>query len=212
MSFFTTDKSVDKLQESSMDFIKEGGIYDVTLDAVSVDTNAKGARSLNFNIDYKGSKTTLYGLRLDNNDGSENFQRPIFNKLCVVLGIDEVTAPEKQTHMLGRDRKPAELMVLDQFTGEEVKVRVQYVYTRYNGKIIERREIKSFYRASDGASALEITNGEKFGEQMAKDLAYCKPIYKDGITEEEVEAWKLAKSGKTPTPTATTPSASVNPF
>ncbi len=213
MSFFQTDKSQEALKENSFEYIKTSGIYDVTIDAVSVVTNEHNARSLNFNIDYKGSKTTIYGLRLDNNNGEPNFGAAIFNRLCVILDIDEVQDPEPQTLLIGKDKKPTNLLVLDQFSGLQVKMRILYTYDKYNDKIVERRDISNFYRIEDGATALEITNGSEVGVQLAKDMKYADNIkYTDKVTPEEVEAWKAAKKGNAPKAATPSPATNPNPF
>lgn len=207
-------------------FISKSGIYDVILKTVSVATNAHNARSLNFNVEYQGSMQTFYGLKLDNNDGSTNFQAAIFEKLCVVTGNadDEgniaISDPEIQTHKLGKDQVPTDLSVLDDFTDIPVKIQIQNVYSRYNGEIKENREIKSFFSEA-GGSASEIMNKAPLGEQLKKDADYAlKDAYRDSRkgagdapTVDEVDAWKAAKSGKTPktTPKAN-PGAAANAF
>ena len=59
---------------------------------------------------------------------------------------------------------------------------------------MERREIKNFYRQSDGATASEIQIGDGFGNQLQKDMKYASNItYNDGLTEEVVNKWKEDK-------------------
>lgn len=194
-AFHKTDISKEALKDTSFEYITTSGIYDVTIETLSVETNKKGARSLNLNVDYKGSKTTIYGLRLDNNDGSANFGRAIFNKLCIIAGIDSVEAPEEQTHILGKDKVPTQLQVLDQFSDLLVKIRLGYSYHMYNGKIQERRDIKAFYRAEDGATANEIASELPAGEQLLKDMKYATDVtYKDGLTKEDIDEWKKPSS------------------
>ena len=54
-----------------------------------------------------------------------------------------------------------------------------------------------FYRASDGATAAEILNETQVGVQLEKDLKYASENkYDDGLTVEEVEAWKAEGKGK----------------
>jgi hypothetical protein len=210
MAFFVAKKDQSSIQDGG-NYINKSGIYPVTIKTVSVVVNNKGARSLNFNVDYKGSNEVFYGLKLDNNDGSENFEAKIFNKLVVIAGLDVVSDPEIQEHLLGKDRIPTDLAVLTDFTDLPVKIRVQFEYSKYNGEIKERRLIKAFYR-EDGASAAEIINGTQPGVQLSKDMAYAENVtYRDGLTAEEVAAWKAAKKsgGATPAPKAT---PAANPF
>lgn len=213
MAFFKTQTDKDSIKESSFEYIKEGGIYDVTIKFLSVKQNKHGARSLDFNVDYKGSNTTFYGLKLDNNDGSPNYQRNLFNKLCVIAGIEEVDNPVDREHKVGKDQKLQNFAVLDQFDDMNVKVRVVFIYSKYEGEIREQREIKNFYRYEDGATAGEIVNGLVAGTQLGKDIILgAKPVYKDGLTEQEVEEWKASQSkADKPAEPANKPAAK-NPF
>lgn len=195
MAFFQTSKTADAVKDGGGEYISKSGMYPVTLKIVSVQTNDHNARSLNFNVDYKGSSTTLYGLKLDNNNGTPNYQAAIFNKLCVIADLDVVADPEIETHNLGKDKTPTDLSVLTDFTDLDVIIRVQEVYSIYKNELQSRLEIKGFYRA-DGASASEIVNGSEIGVQFEKDKAYASNVtYKDGLTAEKVAEMKAAKDG-----------------
>lgn len=210
MSFLKTkvDSSTLQDQGTGSKYISKSGIYDVVLKVVSVDVGAKGSTSLNFNVeDADGNPTTFYGLRLTNNDGSENFQAALAHKLAVIANLEEINDPEEQTHNMGKDNKPTNLMVLDDFTDFECKIRVQEEYSiskggKNDGKIRKSMAIKNFYRAGDGASAQEIASEAagtpvEVGTQLGKDEAYASNVtYKDGLTEESVKEWKDSfKSG-----------------
>lgn len=196
MAFFTAKAEASALTEKSgASYISKSGIYDVTLKIVSVSTNDNGAMSLNFNVkDSNDNDTTFYGLQLTNNDGSDNYQAEIFNKLCVVAGIETVSDPEEQTHKLGKDGTPTTLQVLEDFTDEEVKLRVQEEYSKWNDVIRKKMVIRNFYRA-DGAAAIELVNDTEIGVQLAKDEKYADNVtYKDGLTADDIQAWKDAKA------------------
>lgn len=212
--FFKINKDVAANKESTGgDYLSKSGIYPITIKFVSVDVNEHNARSLNFNVDYKGNPTTLYGLKLDNNDGTENFQAPIFGRLCNILELDTVTPPEVQEHNVGKDNTPTEFSVLPDFTDQPVYIRVQEEYSKYNGQIRKRLAIKNFYRASDKASASEVLTGEQFGIQYGKDEAYASNITYRDCTEDEVKAWQASQSGaKGSTPAATVAKPAKNIF
>jgi hypothetical protein len=199
MSFIkiNRDEAVVKESKGGGSYLSKSGIYPVTIKFASVSINDHNARSIDFNVDYNGNSSTLYGLKLDNNDGSENYMYPIFNNLAIIAGLDDISEPEEQEHAVGKDNEVKSFMVLDDFTGLEVLVRVQQEYSKYNNEIKSRLTIKGFYRAEDKANAFEIIKGEGFGTQHGKDLAYAEKItYKDGLTAEEVAAWEAQKSGK----------------
>ena len=213
MSFFKVKTDVASNKESTGgDYLSKSGIYPITIKFVSVDTGETGDISLNFNIDYKGNPTTLYGLRLTNKDGSENFQAAVFNRLCNILQVTNVTPPEVQEHTVGKDNTPTEFSVLTDFSDQEVAIRVQEEYSKYNGAIKKRLAIKNFYRLSDGASASEIASDSNFGDQFKKDQAYASNItYKD-CTEDEVKTWQSSQSGAKSTPAATVAKPAANIF
>lgn len=197
MSFFSVNKNVNQVVDSGAlgEYITTSGIYDVTIDFASVKVNAFNARSIDFNCKYKGSGVTFYGLKLDNNDGSENYQRAVFNHLCIIAGIDNVSEPVTITVPLGKEGKLTDLAVLEDFSGLEVKVWVKYIYSKYNGEIKQKAEIVEFFRASDNASAKEILTGENIGSHYAKSLSKANDItYKDGLTQEDVIAWKKSRA------------------
>lgn len=203
MAFFVPKTDIASIQDGG-NYITTSGIYDVTLKVVSVKVNNHNARSLDFNVEYQGSNQVFYGLKLDNNDGSENFERKVFNKLVIVCGLDSVSEPEIQEHKLGKDQTPTDLAVLTDFTDIPVKMRVQFEYSIYNNEIKEKKLIRSFYRSHDGATAAEILAGKGYGQQLAKDMEYANNVvYKDGLTAEDVAAWKEGKKLTKPSPKPT---------
>lgn len=210
--FFTANKNIEAVKEATGDYINTSGIYDVIIKFVSVNRGINGSISLDFNCEYKGTPVTIYGLRLTNNDGSENFQAKLFNKLLVIAGLDGVSEPQIESHVVGKDKAPKEFSVITELSDLAVKVRIQYSYSLYEGKIIERREIRNFYRESDGAVASEILLDSGFGTQLEKDKKYAANItYNDGLTAETIAQWKAdKKAGINTTPVNTTTSAINN--
>jgi len=202
MAFYKSTVTADTVKESGGKFIGKSGIYPVTIKIASVKINEHGARSIDFNVDYEGSNNVLYGLKLDNNDGTPNYQARIFDHLCIIADLvndqNEIVLadPEIQTHKIGKDQTPTDLSVLTEFTDLEVKVWVKEVYSLYKNELKSKKEIVEFYRA-DGASASEIVNGTEIGIKLAKDSdpKYCEAVtYKDGLTAEKVAELKKAQS------------------
>ena len=189
MSFYKSNKEEAAKAEGG-NHINGSGIFDVTILAAFVDTNDKGARTVNFYVDHNGTPQVVYGgLKLDNNDGSPNFAAAIFNKLCVVADLDDVTDPEEDTLPIGKNKSDKDVAVLPDFSDLDVKMRVQMEYSVYNGKIMEKKVIKGFYRA-DGASADEIINETEVGVKLEKDLGYADNVtYKDDLDAEQIAKW-----------------------
>ena len=204
--FFTVKRDIDSVKEATGDYINTSGIYDVIIKFVSVNRSVNGSMSLDFNCEYKGTPVTIYGLRLTNNDGSENFQAKLFNKLLVIAGLDGISEPTIESHVVGKDKAPKEFSVITELSDLPIKMRIQYTYSLYEGKIIERREIKNFYREGDGAVASEILLDSGFGTQLEKDKKYAANItYNDGLTAETIAQWKAdKKAGINTTPVNTT--------
>lgn len=203
-NFMVIDKSIENVKEKSKEFISTSGIYDVVIKFISIHHTVNGALMADFNIDYKGSNTTIYGLCLRSKDNQKVFGTDILNRLGIIAGLDTIAEPEVRTFMLGKENKPVELSVLPDFEDFGVKVKIKYIYSRYNNEIKENRRIEKFYRLNDGASGAEILKGSDFSKELNKDMGYASDItYEDGLTAEEVAAWKASKnssSSDTPTP------------
>ena len=215
--FFTANHNQDALKEQGEGgkYISKSGIYPVTINFISVQVNDKNARSLVFNVDYEGSSNTLYGLTLDNNDGSKNFKQDLFNKLVLIAGLESVADPISETHKVGKDQTEREFAVLEEFSGLEIQVRIQEEYSLWQGALSEKKEIRGFYRA-DGATAGEIEAGAGFGDKLAKDLEFAEAVtYKDNLTADKVKTLKAAKAAGRAVPTgapAPVPKPDVNLF
>jgi len=195
-SFFKVDLTAASKSEGGSNTINKSGIYDVTLKNIIVDINDKGARTLNLFVDNNGTAQVMYGaIRLDNNDGSANFQAGLFSKLAVVCGIEDISDPEEAELPIGKGGIAKEVAILPDFQDIELKMRVQMEYSivpegyAKAGQISEKKVIKAFYTDS-GASAEEILNETEAGVKLAKDMAYAENVtYKDGLTEEAITAW-----------------------
>lgn len=110
---------------------------------------------------------------------------------------------------MGKDNKEKDFAVIAPFSDLDVKMRLQKVYSKYEGKISTKMAIRGFY-ASNGASAEEVTTGENAGVQLTKDQAYADRITYENVTPEEVEAWLEAKKAGEDSPTVSnTPKASA---
>jgi len=220
MAFFKVDVAAAAKNEGGSNTINKSGIYDITLKNIIVDINDKSARTLNLFVDNNGTAQVMYGaIKLDNNDGSANFQAGLFSKLAVVCGIEDISDPEEAELPIGKGGIAKEVAILPDFQDIELKMRVQMEYsvvpdTDKNGKpyatagqISEKKVIKAFYTDS-GASAEEILNETEAGVKLAKDLAYAENVtYKDGLTEEAITAWIAGGRDSGTAPASTTKAA-----
>lgn len=197
-------------------YITTSGIYPVTIKRVSVQNHDSGTTSLTFTMNYEGSEITCYNMFITNRDGSQHFKAKIFNNLCIIADVDNIDT-EVQSVNLPSGVK--DLEVIPAFEDVEVNVAIKYIYSKYNGSIKEAREIAGFYRKDDFAVGYEILGGDEVGSRYSKDEKYMSVnTYRDGLTAEEVQAWKddkkTLKSGQAPKAEPTTQASNpfANPF
>ena len=205
-------------------YMIETNVYDVVIKHATVSESKGGSQSVTFNFqignDPKNTSTVYDGMRLTNNDGSENsIGMSRLMKLAVIAGLEDGDNLDTETETLtvpvkGGGTKEEDFLVISNFTDLACKVHVKRVYSRYQGKIRSRLEIQGFFR-EDGASAQEITSGAEIGKQLAQTLEkYLKDGYEDGVTPEEAADYeaeqKAARSGgKVPVAKATTKASAV---
>lgn len=215
MGLFKVNTTAAAVQETSgASYIAKSGIYDVTLKFASLDTSKNGAESVNFNIEWNGNNQTIYGPYVQGKDGQPlEVGLKIINRLAIISGLENGQEPtiEQETHKVGKDNKDMDFAVITDFSDLDVKIRLQEVYSQYNGEIKKKMAVRGFYR-EDGASAEEIINGTEAGIQMEKDRPYAEKVtYQDNLTPEMVQAWKDSKADGTPAPKVapTAPKASA---
>jgi len=207
MSFFKTKKDAESVKESTggnSAYLNKPGIFDVNVIAAFASEGKGGSVSVDFFIEKDEQPQPLYGnLRITNNSGDENkIGAATFNKLLVILDEDEAADPEEATLPMGKDGAEKDAAVIPNLTDFDIKVWVAIEYSVYNGSIGEKKIIRNFYRAADGASAEEIVNEVEPGAQYTKDLEYLENsenkgvIYKDDLTKETVDQWIKDKRPK----------------
>ena len=190
----TVSKSEEAIKDSGdSTYINQSGIYDVTINYVQVAESKNGAHQLNFNIKNNGTDQTIYGPYITDKSGNINtITQNLLNRLCIIAGMDDGQEIETETaeYPVGKDQKMTEMEVIPELVDVPVKMRIQMEYSKYNGNIMERKNIKAFYR-EDGATAAEAESGENIGKRLALDEEkYANNVtYKDGLTEEDVKAW-----------------------
>lgn len=193
MSFLTRDDSkINDMEKSKGGNIYTSGIYEIEIERVEAKKTPNGAKVLD--IAYvmgNGAKGYLFGLKLTNNDGSENFQRALVDALMAIVGLKTVSNPVKMKINTAKGEK--EVHVLKEFSGKKVKVFVVAEYTKWQNKIYKNLNIQNFYRASDNASAKEILTGSDVGTRFEIESKYANEVvYSQGVTEEEAKAWEEA--------------------
>ena len=210
MAFFKVDaKAQEEVRndKGGVTVIDESGIFNISIKHASVSTGKGGSTAVDFNLEGEDGVCTVYGMTLFNNDGSENFQHKVFASLLTVLGIEEVSDPEPVEYTFGS--KVVTLNTLLDLSDQPVRVKLQKVWSVWNGQTRSKLVIKRFYRAEDGATGSEILNGVE-PKQLTKDMQYAgKDAFKDGLTAETVTGVPNAAAGTTSAP-AEAPKA--NPF
>ena len=193
MSFFTVKTDEESIKESGNggNYISSSNMYDVVMETAWLKTNDKGARTISLLVNYNDTIQPIFdAFRLDNNDGSPNFEQQLFNKFLICCGIESLDEPKMADLPIGKGKANETVPIFTEFSYAEVTLRVAMEYGRYNGNITEKKKVKGVYRTSDKATASEIVNGTEPGKHYEKDLDYAeKNIYKDNLTEEEVAEW-----------------------
>lgn len=206
MAFFTVKADAESVRdysgEGSSSYINKSGMYEVILKNVIAEVTKNGSQVLHLWIEYMGKEQPIYNaIRLTNNDGTPNFGQDLFNKLCVVVGASDGTVIDDPIPMqlpMGKGGELKTVDILPNFVDEPIHLHVRMEYSMYNDKIQESKVVKNFFRVPDKASASEIVNNaEEKGKQYEKENESIQPSYKDGLTEEDVEAWLAERrSGK----------------
>jgi hypothetical protein len=131
--FLNINREQAAKQSDGGSYINKSGIYDITLLAPIVETNSKGAQSLNFYVDYADNAQVVYSnLKLQNNDGSENFEMETVMKLLAVSEVDGVADPVEATLPIGPAKADKDVLILEDLTDIDLKMRVQMQYSVYN--------------------------------------------------------------------------------
>lgn len=216
MSFKLSVKKEDVAKASGgASFIGTSGIYDVTVQAVTVDQNEHGAVSLGFYVDLgNDNKQMLYGAlpmaTYDNSKVLEGNQKT-FGTLCTIAGVDLETnfEPIEASLPIGKAGAAKDVAIFEEFEDVEVKMWIKQDYYRKKDRSIgESRTVKGFFRTEDNASGDEIINESEAGVRYEKQSKYFTDVgYKD-VTEDEVqEMIDARKSGgsapKKPAPATT---------
>jgi len=196
MSFFNASKKKEDVQQGGSNHITGSGFFPVTILAPVVCVSKGGSASVDLFVDHKGQKQIVYGnLRVTNNDGSPNkIGAKIFNQLLIIAGLDSVADPVQAELPIGKQGAMKPCDVLEDLADLDVVMRIQMEYSIYNGNIQEKKIIKSFFRASDNATAEEIVNEETPGAGYEREGKYQNNVtYQDGLDEAAITAWISAK-------------------
>lgn len=196
MSFYTASKKKEDVQQGGSNHINGSGFFPVTVLAPVVSVSKGGSASVDLYVDHLTQKQIVYGnLRVTNNDGSPNkIGAKIFNQLVIIAGLDAVADPVEHELPIGKKGLIKPCDVLEDLADLDVVMRIQMEYSIYNGSIQEKKIIKSFFRASDNATAEEIVNEEAAGGGYEREAKYQNNVtYKDGLDEAAITAWISAR-------------------
>lgn len=202
-------------------FIGTSGIYEVVINAVTVDQNEHGAVSLGFYVDLgNDNKQMLYGAlpmaTYDNKQVLESNQRT-FGALCTIAGVDVETnfEPVEASLPIGKGGAAKDVAIFEEFEDVPVKVWIkQDYYKKKDGSIGESRTVKGFFRDTDNASVDEILNDTEIGVKYSKQEKYFTDVGYRDVTEDEVKAMIEARKsgGEAPKASSTATTAKRSRF
>ena len=174
--------------EGGSGYVTKSGIYDMTLRHVEAKNTPNGAVQVNYLFD----KAMSYGNTIIGVNGQPTFGYKIIESLTSILGHEELSDPEPTTVTFKKG--PKELSCIPELNDVQVKAWIQVGYRMYKDEITEDVAVRRFYRVSDGATGSEILTGEDIGSRLEKDQVVASEIkYEDGITPEDVAAWKKSQ-------------------
>lgn len=150
---------------SSKDLIRGSGLYDVKIKYAYMKTKeGTQAKTLWLRVSIGSSdKQQVLFIKQTNNNGAENFEKILTDKLLVCCGIEEVKrlVPTKFVY------KEKEYMedCIKELEGKEVTLQIRQEFDKYNGKINESFKIVNIFRTRDKATAIEIVNNADLGKR-----------------------------------------------
>jgi len=205
MSFAKKTQATDEFQGGgNSKYINASGMFPVNIIVPFINPGKEKASTIDLFVEYEGQKQVIYGnMSHTNRDGKENaIGMEVFNKLMTVTGVEEVDDPEDSELPIGKKEAMKPAATLDSLADQDVIMQIGMEYGVWNNNITEKTVIKSFFRASDNASAAEIDAAEQgqeveFGTQYAiaaEGADFVK--YGDGLDAEKVAAWIKAKRPK----------------
>lgn len=206
--FLTVNAAQVAKAEAGGQGISTSGIYPVLVKGVEVGATTNGGTQVNY---YFDKRVCSFNLVVDTK-GQPTFGMDVLQGLCVIGGLEGLQDPSAISIQL-KDRVK-ETVGFPELEGIEAKVWLQFEYSRYNGEVKEKINVKRFYRASDDASGTEILTNENVGQRMSKDVDHSVTVkYSDGVTAEDVVAWKAAQQSNAPTTaSASAPKPAANVF
>ena len=178
-------------------YILNSGVYDIKIKQAYVKkregTEGKTLTLRVLRSGGDGVKESVLFIRLNNNNGSENFEKVLLDKLLVVCGIEEVKrlVPTKFTY----GQKEFFEDCIPELKDKELVVQVKREFSRFNGKINDNLKVINFFRSNDKATAIEIIEQKDFGKKWnSLDKEYVEATsYKDGVTKAEADAYIKAQ-------------------
>lgn len=175
--------------------ISKSGLYNVTIAKAYVKLReGTQSKTLTLRVVVDGSEgQSVLFIRQTNNDGKENFEKILLDKLLVVCGIEEVKRliPTKFKY---KEKEYFEDCI-QELENKKVIVQVKQEFDKWEGKVTERFKVINFFRADDKATAVEIVEQKDFGKKYESlDSDYVNSTsYRNGVTAKEAEAYLEAQ-------------------
>ena len=189
MGTYKVNVEAVKKSDNQASSIYRSGLYNIVIQKVYITTRKQGSKQLNIRYRLEGSNKdngTLF-ISMTNNNGSDNFQKVLFDKLITVLDLTEIST-EKQTIKTKKDS--FEATCFPALENKKVKVWVKFRYNKFKDNIYESIDVQEFFRISDNAVAKEVLTKENIGKRFeACKVATNVTDYRDGLTKEDVDAW-----------------------
>ena len=170
-------------------FITKSGLYDIEI--VSAFVRAKDKQQslwIKYAVNGTPSNSFLF-VRLTNNNGEENFEKLVFDKIAAMKGVTELSTTKKKVKF--KETETTEDCFV-QLEGLKIKVWIREEFTKYNGQIYQKFAIKEVFDSKTNLTAQEKLDGIKEPNRFLalEATGIFDKQYSKGVTDEEIKEFK----------------------
>lgn len=204
--------SDNKVSEMRDGFGMNSGFFCCRIDFIAITKNDKGSQTLNFKLyNVHTSASAIAYLRMTNNDGKPSFQAPLLDKLMTILELNELSTNKEDVTLYFTEET---YDVISEIKQRSVCIQLEKEWSKYNGKLYSRYNIRNFFRMNDYATANEIIDQKDFGKYFnsIKDSEYFTKVKYSNTDEKEVQYYLKNKTLPTNTNNTITVSDDEIPF
>lgn len=196
MTYTVNLDAIKDVSTSTSSTIYKSGVYDIIIKKAYIKATKNGAKKLWLAYKLKDANKDggVLFISLTNNNGSDNYQKVLLDKLLTICDIKEATITKADVVTKKGTTKEDCFLSLD---NKEVKIWVRMSYSTYNGQIQESTDVMEFFRTTDKASAREIILQSDIGSRYAHcEKSFEMVKYNNNLTADDIKKWKDSEREK----------------